>query len=730
MPILRALLPNAFLLSAFFLRTVLLSAFLLGAFLFITIMPPSTHAEDGPWAEPLPSASLQNYTGLWDMPSARVLPDWHIRAFVSDSGPYRSYGGAAGLFDRLEIHGRVTEVGTRQGFEIDEGFGDFKDRSLGARLVLIEEDKYLPQLAVGLYDIEGTGIFASRYVVASKRIGPADFSFGLGQGILAGEDISDPSSPELLSGNAGSSFHSSSPFRRTKAFAGLDLEFLPHVHAVIEYSSMDYDTLFGYEGEQHSPMNLGIKYDITEYLQVQGAYMRGRDLAWGAGLSLPLKPEGLFTWLAAPSLDVNEKERIEALRADNEALAVLLSGKLKEDGFRRVRAVAADTALWIEVAGGRYLADARSFGRVGALLDDMAPPRIKTVYINLVYRGQVRQSMKTSREHLRAFLESRIDAETFLAFADVELYDDKHREEFLMAEGRGPVRARRDSRWSFDVEPKIETFTENREGFIKNKGFLRFSAGVEPWTNSLVLAEAELTLFNEFDDLNFPQLEDNAARTDITAYEDAYGLRITQLAFNQIHELPWKVLLSTSFGAFESAYAGISAETFRFFADGRLGLGLESQALRKRDPDHPIGLASNSTHIFSTAFLNLYAQPSPALGIETGLKVGRFLGGDWGGRFELRRTWKHFTLGGWFTWTDTSGFESEKNRGHREKGLFIRVPLSIFRREDAPGHFRYQISSFTRDAGQTAARPVPLFPVDNEGLPAATQQSIEEMRHR
>lgn len=704
--------------------------FVLAAAAFLLLLPSTSHAQQEFWTEPLPSASLQNYTGLWDMPSARVLPDWHVRAYVSDSGPYRSFGGAVGLFDRLEIHGRITEVGTRPGFEIDEGFGDFKDRSLGARLVLMREDEWLPQLAVGLYDIEGTGIFASRYVAASKRIGPADFTFGLGQGILAGEDVSDPTSPDLLDSDAGGAFHSSSPFRRTEPFAGLELEFLPRTYAVIEYSSMDYDTLFGYEGDQHSPLNLGIKYGISDYLQVQGAYMRGRDLALGAGLTLPLKPEGLFAWRAAMPPDVNEKDRIQALRADNEALAVLISGKLKDDGFTRVRVAAADSALWIEAANGRYLADARAFGRIGAIVDAVAPPRIATLYINLVRKGQVGQSLKTSRAHMRAFLESRIDRKSFLAFADMELYDDKHRAEFDAASGRGPVRARADSWWFFDVEPKIETFTENREGFIKNKGFLRFTAGVEPWNKGLFLAEAELTLFNEFDDLNFPPLEDNPARTDVTAYEDAYGLRLTQLAYNQIYDLPWNLLLSASFGAFESAYAGVSAETFRFFADGRLGVGLESQALRKRDPDHPLRLASNSTHIFSTAFLNLYAQPAPSLGIETGLKLGRFLGGDWGGRFELRRTWKHFTLGGWYTWTDTSGFESEKNRGHHEKGLFIRVPLSIFRSADTPGHFRYQVSSFTRDAGQTARRPSPLFPVDNEGLPATTTRTVEDMRYR
>ena len=49
---------------------------------------------------------------------------------------------------------------------------------------MLEETALTPALALGLRDMLGTGIFSSEYLVASKRLGRADLTLGMGWGAL------------------------------------------------------------------------------------------------------------------------------------------------------------------------------------------------------------------------------------------------------------------------------------------------------------------------------------------------------------------------------------------------------------------------------------------------------------------------------------------------------------------------------------------------------------------
>ena len=60
-----------------------------------------------------------------------------------------------------------------------------RDRSFEVKGLLLEETALTPALALGLRDMLGTGIFSSEYLVASKRLGRADLTLGMGWGRLA-----------------------------------------------------------------------------------------------------------------------------------------------------------------------------------------------------------------------------------------------------------------------------------------------------------------------------------------------------------------------------------------------------------------------------------------------------------------------------------------------------------------------------------------------------------------
>ncbi|MFZ5772246.1 MAG: YjbH domain-containing protein [Thermodesulfobacteriota bacterium] len=693
--------------------------------LALLLIPALARAETV--AQPLPS--LQSFTGIWDMPTARVLPDWNMRIKYGKGEPYRYYGVALGVFDRLEFHGHFTEVSSLQ-TSFGPSYGYYKDRSAGARLVLVKEEDLLPQLAVGAYDPIGTGLFPYRYLVASKMLGPVDITLGVGQGILGGESYLDIKKERGASDTEefDTSFLFSDPFRQTRPFGGIEYHFSPKLAFSAEYSSLKYEKMFGSPGEADIPVNLGFKYRPFEQLVLQGGYLRGEELALGISLELPLNPEGILAWKKEKPYKADEARRWQAYAADNRQLAGLLVAELERSGYGGVAVSASDRALWIEARNTRYLSDAKAIGGIATIADELSPARIDTFYINLSEQGQVRQSLKANRNDLRAFQKSRIDKEGLLNFADLRLYETAHAGEFFQDGGKADMQRGAYSRLDFEVNPRIKTFLNNKEGFFKHKVLLQPRLNFYPWDNASITSELELTLYNEWGELDFPPLEPEPARTDIALYEQDSSPRLSQLAINQFAELPFDILGRLSVGLFESAYAGVGGELFRFFDEGRYGIGLEAEGVRKRDPEDNFDLDNDITRTYDTYFVNLYAQLWPEQGLDAGLKIGRFLAGDFGYRLELRRSFRYFTIGAWYTDTDTSDFTSEQNRGNNEKGVFIRVPLSIFADREIRGTLLYSFSSFLRDPGQSVRQPAYLYPMDPYSTVDNTKRTLEMMR--
>ena len=62
---------------------------------------------------------------------------------------------------------------------------DYKDKGFNLKLRLKEEGIF-PAIAVGIYDIAGSGIYSSEYIVGSYGINKTDLHFGVGWGNLNG----------------------------------------------------------------------------------------------------------------------------------------------------------------------------------------------------------------------------------------------------------------------------------------------------------------------------------------------------------------------------------------------------------------------------------------------------------------------------------------------------------------------------------------------------------------
>ena len=79
-------------------------------------------------------------TGLFETPTARMMPENRYRLGATQVHPYRYYFGTVGLFDRLEVNGRVTEVIGVKAFTNlpGSGYGNDKDKAVDAKFLVAQ----------------------------------------------------------------------------------------------------------------------------------------------------------------------------------------------------------------------------------------------------------------------------------------------------------------------------------------------------------------------------------------------------------------------------------------------------------------------------------------------------------------------------------------------------------------------------------------------------------------
>jgi hypothetical protein len=93
------------------------------------------------------------------MPDARIEEDGRFRFGASYFRPYLPIWASISMLPRLELSGRYTVIrGLSSG--LGQGFGDYKDKAFDAKLLLLREDRWWPNVAVGTLDFTGTGVFS------------------------------------------------------------------------------------------------------------------------------------------------------------------------------------------------------------------------------------------------------------------------------------------------------------------------------------------------------------------------------------------------------------------------------------------------------------------------------------------------------------------------------------------------------------------------------------------
>ncbi len=226
--------------------------------------------------------------GLLQTRSARFREDGELDVGIVLLDPYQRYyisfqalPWLEGTFRYTEITNRLFSIG---GLASDE---DFQDRGADLKFLLLEEGKFAPQIAFGLQDGIGTGLFSGEYLVASKSYYDLDFSAGIGWGYFAsGSDIKNPlinvsdvfrarDSDGGLGGEANFSDYLSG--ENIGFFGGVVWRTpVKGLSMKLEASTQDYKSEpLGNEFKRDLPINVGFVYRPFPWLELSGAYERG-----------------------------------------------------------------------------------------------------------------------------------------------------------------------------------------------------------------------------------------------------------------------------------------------------------------------------------------------------------------------------------------------------------------------------------------------------------------------
>ena len=214
------------------------------------------------WLQPVAKASDYGTSGLIDIPTARFDEDGMFSFGASNDERHRQF------------HLTYQALPWLQGTFRYSGFNDFFrwDRNYEVKARLWKEDEYLPQVAVGIRDIVGTGIFGSEYLVSNKRLGNTDITLGIGWGRLSGKgvmanplkELDDRFSVRTAQTGEGGDFSLGDFFSgpRVGVFGGVShkLAELP-ITTMIEYNPDQYEFDVSRGGERpKSPWSFGLSW--------------------------------------------------------------------------------------------------------------------------------------------------------------------------------------------------------------------------------------------------------------------------------------------------------------------------------------------------------------------------------------------------------------------------------------------------------------------------------------
>ncbi|MCE2747111.1 MAG: YjbH domain-containing protein [Burkholderiales bacterium] len=658
-----------------------------------------------------PTRSDWGNVGLLQMPSARMAEEGIISVTASRVEPYSRYSFIYQPFEWLEAGFRYSIITNR--FFGDAAFsGDrkYQDKSVDVKLRLLEETAYLPQVALGLRDIGGTGLFSSEYFVANKRAGKFDFTLGLGFGNMAtGGGISNPfgfianefdTRPAAEVGQGGQA-NSSAYFRGEAAVFG-GVEWQTPWHDLILKAELDGNNYsnepLANPQEQSSNINYGAVYRINNYLDLSVSVQRGNTMGFALSFKENISKYGVPKITDPKPVVVTQGPR--PAQTDWEKTVKLVEEQTTWN-VESVQQRGSEVQLTVKNSDVTY--PAKAVDKATAALHENVAEGIN--WFSFAYQNRGAEIA----EHV-------VDRKKWAA-DKTELPVEKVNGQAVAAVAPNgyPYKA-----VHTDYAPWYSgnTGVGYQQTFGGANGYLfqftAYARGTVELSNSTWLTgRVDHVLGGTFDKFtqdspsNLPPV-----RTDFREYSTASDTKLSNLQLNHVGQLSQNHFYSLYGGYLEAMFGGVGGEYLYRPMNSSWALGVDANRVKQRAFEQDFDFRNytvNTGHI--TAYVDTGFED-----ILATVSVGQYLAGDRGVTVDLSRVFDNgVKIGAYASKTNVSA--EDFGEGSFDKGIYVRVPFDALFTSTVPGDASFNWVQVTRDGGAKLVRALSLFEETKERSP-------------
>jgi hypothetical protein len=691
--------------------------------------------------------------GLMQTPTARMNPYGEMSINYADSDIYRRTAFSIQLFPWLETTARYTDIRNRL-YSSDPNFsGDqtLKDKGFDAKLLLNYEGKYMPQFAVGLQDVGGTGIFAGEYIVANKRFsagsaGGFDISLGMGWGYLGRRDnISNPfceiadrmCQRGTQTTGRGGKFEVDKWFRGPAAVFGGVQYYVPMPEAwgglslMAEYDPNDYQQdRAGVPIEVDSPWNFGANYALNENISFKVGYQRGNTVTFGFTLNYnfnsahqlklePAKRQAQANHVAPATLNEVDYDRLandllveagwrvarrslDDERPGRDNVAVIADDIDQSSGI----APGVKRRAIIEATQTRFRNTTEAVDRAARILADALPEHI-TEYQIKEFNGNlgIKQHNINAEAYKTAYRGERFHTNEQNAIHTTSVNPNTA----ITANNNA---FKNDFTWS--IQPDLDQSFGGAEDFYIYQLSLKASAKYTLTNAWDVSGKLGINIADSYDKFNF--LIDGQdtplprVRTRIREYAVNQNVWLDNLQVNYTKQLANNLFASAYGGYLERMFGGVGGEVLYRPLNSDFAYGLDLNYVKQRDPYQDLGFDDYSV---LTGHASLYYNADKLMGGAFGnstviARVGRFLAKDEGIQLEYQHEFGSGVIAGAFA-AFTNVSDEDYGEGSFTKGFYLSIPFDLFFVRNTKTRGTLGWMPILRDGGQMLHRSRPLY---------------------
>ncbi|ELB2967044.1 YjbH domain-containing protein [Vibrio parahaemolyticus] len=712
--------------------------------LTLSLMGPAlVWAQDMPFEAPSlrPSQSDFGGVGLMQMPTGRMAPEGEFNFSVTGSDEYLFYNVTLQLMPWLETTIRYTRV---HDLPYSPSFPDvdneYTDKGIDFKFRLWEESEYMPEIALGVRDFAGTGLFDAEFIAATKRysnskLGTFDFTLGMGWGYLGTRDtLTNPfckasdkfcdRPSEFLSTGGTTNFDRA--FKGPAAlFGGIEYQTLHKpLRFKLEYDGNDYSTDYpvvqaGVDMTPHTPWNFGVLYRLG-MADFRLSYERGDTLVAGLTLNTNFNDMPSF-WRDTPTPEIEDNQPEELSDVDWARVTENLD---KIAGYQNTRIYVDDNTVTVVGEQKKYRDRTEAHEKAAAVLHNEMPDDIDTYAINERSRGLVGEQTIISKEKYRDFAQ--------VNYINPKIEDATSR---TSAKPTGESVYDGFERFDWGFAPKLVQTLGNAEDFYLFSIGLSGNASYWLTDNLEIGGSLYWDWYNNYDKFNYVTPPDGTTvprvRTMFRAYQNEHAVTMSNLQLTWFQEYSHTMDQQFYAGYLESMFAGIGTEFLYRPQGSNWAIGADVNLISQRDPQSYFGVYDEKWQNVPeygrpfqvidkgfTGFVSGYYYPQwdflQDLMIQ--VDVGQFLAGDVGTQINVSKQFKSGVIAGAFaSFTDLSS--DEFGEGSFTKGFYLSIPFDIMTVKPSNNRANFSWQPLTRDGGQKLGRKYSLIELTDERNP-------------